>query len=112
MVLTYAHAKVQRQRSVGSEDRVKKRTDGRTDGRGRLRYLPHNSVGKINEIHVLTWISFIGLLDFVYSFIGFVYSSFIHVKLNSFGHGSLIHIHSLIHRFQHYRQSIQIRAKI
>ena len=41
MGVTYLHAKVQRQRSVGSEDRMETngRTDGRTDERSRLHYL-------------------------------------------------------------------------
>jgi len=42
MVMTYSRAKVQGQRSVGSEDRVETngRTDGQTDGRRRSHYLP------------------------------------------------------------------------
>ena len=38
MVMTYLHAKVQGQRSVGSEDSVK--TDGQTDGRAEAIELP------------------------------------------------------------------------
>jgi len=38
MVVTHTHAKDQGQRSVGSKDKVE--TDGRTDGRRRLHYLP------------------------------------------------------------------------
>ena len=47
MVMTYSHAKVQRQQSVGSEDRVKTsgRTDGLTDGRDCITSLA-NAVGK------------------------------------------------------------------
>ena len=37
MVMTYQHAKVQGQRSVGSEERVE--TNGRTDGRRRLHFI-------------------------------------------------------------------------
>ena len=40
VAITYLHANFQSQQSVGSEDRVEKRTDRQTDRRRRLHYLP------------------------------------------------------------------------
>ena len=48
MVMTYAHAKVQGKRSVGSDDKGETdgRTDKRTDGRTRAIVLPTALMGK------------------------------------------------------------------
>ena len=49
--MTYSHAKVRDQQSVGSEDRAETITDRRTDGRTEATALPHWLMRSVKNVH-------------------------------------------------------------